>query len=99
MNELERLEPLLRVEPPADLDALVARRASHALAQVREEARQQGGDSGRRSPEQADAASQTPGGAVALPVAERWVYTLGLVTFGTQALQLVARVLWRTLAG
>lgn len=105
MNELERLERLLSVEPPADLDALVTQRLGSTLAQVRDEvrenARQERGSGGRRRrPSGPAAAHQTPpDAAVALPLAERWVYTLGLVTFGTQALQLVARVVWRTLAG
>lgn len=105
MNELDRLERLLRVEPPADLDALVTQRLGSTLAQVREkvreEERQTRGDDGRRREPtgRAEALQTPPEGAVALPLAERWVYTLGLVTFGTQALQLVARVVWRTLAG
>jgi hypothetical protein len=97
MNELERLESLLRVEPPADLDALVTQRLGSALVSLRCEVseRQKRGEPA----EKRGAPEPIPAPAVALPLAERFVYAVGLLAFGTQAVQVLARFVWRSLAG
>ena len=97
MNELEHLESLLRIEPPADLDALVTQRLGNAVATLRSEVneRQKRGEPAQKR----GAPARLPVPAVALPLAERCVYAAGLLTFGTQAVQVLARFVWRAFAG
>lgn len=105
MNELEQLGSLLRVEPPAELDALVQRRLEGAVAALRADALEE--RQKRREPQPGPPAfghrvmpeRARPAPAVALPLGERFVYTAGLLAFGAQAAQLVARFVWRALAG
>jgi hypothetical protein len=104
MNELERLESLLRVEPPADLDAIVTQRLGSALATLRAEVQAERQQK-RIEPAQKHGLRGALDGpqravpAVALPLAERCVYAVGLLTIGTQAVTVLARFVWRALTG
>jgi hypothetical protein len=86
-RRLEGLSRLARVEPPPDLDVLVRGRLQTAVLEQRAAAR---GVSTMSAP-----ASR----AANVPLAERCVYAIGLLAYGTQAVSLVARVVWRTFAG
>jgi hypothetical protein len=106
MNELERLERLLRVEPPAELDGLVQRRLGSAVASLRQEQGQRALKplvcqhvEPPRARHRPAALHEQQAPAVAVPLAERCVYALGLATVGAQTLNLVARFVWRALAG
>jgi hypothetical protein len=86
-RELDGLERLARVEPPPQLDALVRRRLQTAVLE-------------RRSAAQEASAPSAPASRAAnVPIAERCVYAIGLLAYGTQAVSLLARVVWRTFAG
>jgi hypothetical protein len=81
-----QLDPFTRLEPiapPEHLDALVHQRM-HAV--LREQ----------RSVEGRDAALSRP---EALPPVERWVFALGLCSYGGQLVLSAARLIWRSFAG
>ena len=84
-SELSGLAELPRFEPPAALDQLVLSRCTGELAVQR-----------ARIASEAEAPLVS---SVPVPVAERCVYGVGLALYGTQALGLVARAVWRALAG
>lgn len=87
----ERLVELMRVAPPADLDALVQHRARGVLESTAgrsEVGRALTGERARSSPP-----------AVPIPWAERWVYAVGLAAYGGQAVMNAARFFWRAVAG
>jgi hypothetical protein len=83
----EELQRWARVEPPPELDALVRGRLMAAVVQRRAAA------------EQASPESAPPLRAASVPLAERCVYAVGLLAYGTQAVSILARVVWRTFAG
>lgn len=87
----ERLAELMRVPPPADLDALVQHRARGALESAAGRSELGQALTGER------ARSSTP--AVPIPSAERWVYVVGLAAYGGQAVMSAARLFWRAVAG
>jgi hypothetical protein len=82
----DRLERHARVAPPADLEHRVREAMSSALREQ------------RMTDEETEAALPTTA-PVRLPWAERCVYGLGLIAYGTQALSSIARVVWRAMAG
>jgi hypothetical protein len=88
-DSMERLERLVCVEPPAELDRCVYERLQVAVAIERSSRESSGGaeSSGRSHP------------GLPLPVAERLVYATGLLAYGCQALGAVVRVVWRVVVG
>lgn len=88
---MDRMRGLMEIEPPAFLDALVRERATALLARRQ--------DSETPSSETHGEASARPPQAGGIPTAERWVYIVGLLTYGSQALLSAARLVARTLAG
>ena len=85
---LEGLSRLARVQPPPELDALVRGRLQTAVLERRAAAQ---GASTMSAPASRAAAN--------VPLAERCVYAVGLLAYGTQAVSILARVVWRSLAG
>lgn len=85
-SELEGLQRLARVEPPPELDALVRGRLRSAVLE-------------RAAAESASQASAPSSRAADVPLAEWCVYAIGLLAYGTQAVSILARVVWRTFAG
>jgi hypothetical protein len=90
-DSMERLETLVRVEPPAELDRLVRERLQVAVAFERSSREPDAGAEGGGT------AAARPG--VPLPMVERLVYAAGLLAYGSQALGAVARLVWRAVAG
>jgi len=84
MGAPDRLAQFVRVQPPPELDRCVRQRL---LASVQPS-----------TCVRADAAHPA-GVPIALPVAERCVYVLGLVGYGAQALGAAARLVWRAVLG
>jgi hypothetical protein len=99
MNELERLEGLLQVEPPADLDAMVALRLGNAVATLRAGVQAEQQQKRCEPARECGVPDPLPMPALALPLAERCVYAVGLLTLGTQAVLVLARFFWRALSG
>jgi hypothetical protein len=86
-RDLEGLSRLARVEPPPELDALVRGRLRAAVLE-------------RRALAQGAPAMSAPASRAAdVPFVERCVYAVGLLAYGTQAVSILARVLWRSFAG
>lgn len=99
LRPIQELGPLMEVEPPAFLDALVRQRASALFIE-------QHGGRRREATRQAAAQAATAREALArqaparqLPAAERWVYIAGLLAYGGQVLASALRLLGRALAG
>lgn len=84
-RDLAGLSRLARVEPPAELDALVRGRLKAVVLERRAAAE--------------GAPHAPPARAANVPLAERCIYAVGLVAYGTQAVSILARVVWRTFAG
>jgi hypothetical protein len=85
----ERLRQLQQVAVPADLDALVLGRAREEFC-LR----------AARPDTHAAARRHTEGATtVVLPVLERWVYAVGLLAYGSQAVGGAARLLWHAFRG
>jgi hypothetical protein len=95
----ERLQRLACVEPPPELDRLVRERLQQAVLRERALRDADGGSAtqGLSTPQLGALESQRP--SVPLPLAERCVYALGLLAYGTQALSAVARLVWRAVNG
>ena len=93
MSDPERLARLVQVEPPAELERCVRQRL---LASVEAEAAraraQDGSDEGRFS-------GEVGSPAIALPLAERCVYIVGLLGFGARDLGAAAQLVWRAVLG
>jgi hypothetical protein len=87
------LGDLLRVPPPAFLDALVKQRVGEVLEHRRAERAGQGADAKRPSATQP--LPSTPG----ISSAEAWTYALGFLAYGAQLADGVARMLWRAMTG
>jgi hypothetical protein len=85
---LEGLSRMARVEPPPELDALVRGRLRTAVLE-------------RRAAAQGVATMGAPASRAAanVPLVERCVYAVGLLAYGTQAVSILERVVWRTFAG
>jgi hypothetical protein len=107
-RELDELKRLAYVEPPPELDVLVQERMQLAVLRGREEgvfasglcSGAQGSGAARFGRARSGAVDHSAAvRAVAVPFAERCVYAAGLVLYGVQAASLVARVVWRALAG
>jgi hypothetical protein len=105
-RELDTLNRLLHVEPPAELDALVRARMQAAVARHRQEgvypvvARGRPWRAARREPSPLPRGEpRTRDERTALPFAERFVYATGLALYGIQAASIVVRLVWRTFAG
>lgn len=87
----ERIAELMRVAPPADLDALVQHRARAALRSALRSA-----EARAATTSQVDSGSAP---AIPLPWAERCVYAVGLAAYAGQAAWEAARSFWRVLVG
>lgn len=111
-HELERFGALLKVEPPASLDALVRERMQHVLTV------QSASDEGRAphvalvppwapvesthaqsNRAQSNHRAALEQRAVTLPLIERCVYTVGLMAYGAHAVAAATRLLWRAVVG
>jgi hypothetical protein len=97
-RELEGIRELLRVELPAELDALVQQRAQLLL--LSSAPCPTSLDSRRGSESSRPGRGSAP--PTALPVtlarAERWMYALGLFAYGTRVLSGALRLLWQSVA-
>ena len=91
MSDPDRLARLVQVEPPVELDRRVRQRL---LASVEaERARAQNGS------DESTFAVEIGSPAIALPLAERCVYIVGLLGFGARALGAAAQLVWRAVLG
>ena len=97
MNDPDRLSLLVQVEPPPELDRCVRQRLLAAVEAERAVMPREGRE-GLVKALVPDAAT-APGAAVALPLAERCVYVLGLLGYGAHTLAAMARLVWRAVVG
>ena len=97
MSEPDRLSLLLQVEPPPELDRCVRQRLLAAVEAERAVTPGTGREGIVAALVRSDATA--PGAAVALPLAERCVYVLGLLGYGAHALTAMARLVWRAVVG
>jgi hypothetical protein len=85
------LADFTRVEPPAFLDALVMQRAGEVLERRRAELAEASAD--------APAAGSSSPVASKLPGAEACAYAFGLLAYGIQLADGVARLIWHAMTG
>jgi hypothetical protein len=99
LRSSDRLQRLVCVEPPPELDRLVREQLQQAVVHARASSNADGGSAAQRlsAAELGALESQRP--SVPLPFAERYVYALGLLAYGAQALSTVARFVWRAVSG
>ena len=86
--EIDALARMARVEPPAELDALVRGRYRAAVLEQRRFA---------RSRVTASAPASRARLAASVPLAERCAYALGLLAYGAQASGFAAHWVWHVL--
>jgi hypothetical protein len=109
-HELERFGELTQVEPPASLDALVRERMQRVLlaqgTPVEGQPRRHSAlvpaspfAHAKSSHPKSSHGAAAERGAVSLPLVERCVYAVGLVTYGAHALGAAVRLLWRAVSG
>jgi hypothetical protein len=107
-DDFERLRELCQVAPPPELDASVQRRMQDVLLAARTAAPTSAAVAAPLGSAQLGSAqpvaSQLVGADIisspcVLPVAERWIYAVGLFAYGTLAVLGAARLAWRALAG
>jgi hypothetical protein len=89
----------LSVAVPLALDLLVQERLHRALERGRLSL---ASERDHVSAQPAGPPALVPGSkapALAMPLVERWVYALGLISYGAQALEGFAKLFWRSLLG